>query len=81
MILEYLNVFRKIDVKFDEIWLVNRKYFIEVEASLLELALNLNGLYKYWVKFEEKRVRKLILLWVYCKTEKRSLKNSEKKLI
>ena len=30
MILEYLNVFRKIDVKFDEIWLVNRKYFIEV---------------------------------------------------
>ena len=47
MIFENLNVFKKIDVKYDEIWLVNRKYFIEVEASLLELALNLSGLYEY----------------------------------
>ena len=54
MIFEYLNAFRKIDVKFDEIWLVNRKYFIEVEASLLELALNLNGLYKYWVDLKRR---------------------------
>ena len=47
MIFENLNLFKKIDVKYDEIWLVNRKHFIEVEAFLLELALNLSGLYEY----------------------------------
>ena len=52
MIFENLNAFRKIDVKYVEIWRANWKYFIEVEASLLQLALNLSGLYEYWVEFE-----------------------------
>ena len=56
MIFENLNAFRKTDVKYDEIWLVNRKYFMKVEASLLEVALNLSGLCEYWVEFEEKTV-------------------------
>ena len=64
MIFENLNAFRKVDVKYVEIWRVNRKYFIELEASLLQLALNLSGLYEDWVEFEEKRVRKPILWWV-----------------
>ena len=62
MIFENPTAFRKFVVKYDEIWLVNRKYFIEVEASLLELALNLTCLYEYWVEFEEKREQKPILL-------------------
>ena len=57
MIFENLNAFGNIDVKYNEIWLVNRKYFIEVEASLLELALNLSGLYEYRVQFEEKSAK------------------------
>ena len=64
MIFENLNAFRKIDVKYVEIRRVNRKYFIEVEASLLQLALNLSGLYEYWVEFEEMKMRKPILWWV-----------------
>ena len=79
MIFENLNVFKKIDVKYDEIWLVNRKYFIEVEASLLELALNLSGLYEYWVEFKEKRVQKLILLWLYCENGETFVEKFQKK--
>ena len=47
---------------------------------MLELALNLNGLYKYWVEFEEKRVRKLILLWVYCKYRETLVEKFRKKI-
>ena len=79
MIFENLNAFRKTDVKYDEIWLVNRKYFMEVEASLLEVALNLSGLCEYWVEFEEKRVWKPILLWLYCKNREPFVEKFRKK--
>ena len=48
-----------------------------MEASLLELALNLN---EYWVEFEEKRVRKPILLWLYCENREMFVEKFRKKL-
>ena len=79
MIFENLNVFRKIDVKYDEIWLVNKKYFTEVEPSLLKPALNLSGLYEYWFNLKKRDCKNQFYCGFIVKIEKSSLKNSEKK--
>ena len=62
-----MNAFEKVNAKYDEKWLVNKKDCIENEASLLELALNVHDLYEGWVNFGDKNIVKPILLWIYCK--------------
>ena len=46
LVFEDVNAFKKSNAKHDEKWLVNRKNFIENEASLLELPLNVHDLYE-----------------------------------
>ena len=46
LVFEDANAFKKVKTKYDEKWLVNRKNFIENEASLLELPLNVHDLYE-----------------------------------
>ena len=53
LINEDANAFKKVKAQYDEKWLVNRKSFIENEASLLELALNVHDLYEDWVNLQD----------------------------
>ena len=46
LVFEDANAFKKVNAKYDEKWLVNSKNFIENDASLLELALNVHDLYE-----------------------------------
>ena len=48
LVFEDANAFKKVNAKYDEKWLVNSKNFIENDASLLELALNVHDLYEDW---------------------------------
>ena len=44
-IFEDVEAFKRIDKKYDERFIKDRKNFIENEVSLLELALNVRNLY------------------------------------
>ena len=54
--------FKRVDKKHDERFIKDRKNFIENEASLLELALNISNLYEYKIKYEKEGYLKPILL-------------------
>ena len=43
---EDVEAFKRVDKKYDERFIKDRKNFIENEASLLELALNVSNLYE-----------------------------------
>ena len=47
---EDAKVFKTIDPKYHEWWIVDQKYFIEKQLSLLELTLNVSKFYEYRVK-------------------------------
>ena len=47
---------------------------------MLGLAFDLSGLYEYWVEFEEKRVRKPIILWLYCKNRETFVEKFRKQI-
>ena len=46
------KAFKTIDPKYNEWWIEDRKYYIEKQASLLEVTLNISNFYKYKVKFD-----------------------------
>ena len=54
--------------------------FVEVEDSLLGLAFDLSGRYEYWVEFEETRVWKPIILWLYCKNRETFIEKFRKQI-
>ena len=61
-IFEDVKAFKRVDKKCDELFIKDRKNFIENESSLLELALNVSNLHKYKIKYEKKKV-----IWnLYC---------------
>ena len=60
-----VKIFKRVDKKYDACFIKDRKKFIENEASLLELALNVSNLYEYKIKHEKEGYSKAILLWLY----------------
>ena len=64
---EDVKPFKRVDKKYDERFIKDRKNFIENEASLLELALNISNLYKHKIKYEKEGYLEPILLWLYWK--------------
>ena len=64
---EDVEAFKRVDKKYDERFIKDRKNFIENKAFLLELALNVSNLYQYKIKYEKEGYLKHILLWLYWK--------------
>ena len=60
--LEDVEAFKRVDKKYDERFIKDRKNFIENKAFLLELALNVSNLYQYKIKYEKEGYLKHILL-------------------
>ena len=66
-IFEDVEAFKRVDKKYNERFIKDRKNFIEDEASLLELALNVSNLYEYNIKYEKEGYLKPMLLWLFWK--------------
>ena len=66
-IFEDAKAFKRVDKKFDERFIKDRKNSIENEASLLELALNVSNLYECKIKYEKECYLKPIRLWLNWK--------------
>ena len=64
---EDVEAFKKIKSEYNEYWVKERKHYIENEASLLDLALSIDGYYEYKNKFEKEGILKPILVWLYWK--------------
>ena len=65
---EDVEAFKRVDKKYDESFIKDRKHFIENEASLLELALSVSNLYEWEIKYEKEGYLKPLPLWLYWKT-------------
>ena len=50
------KAFQRVNKKYEERFIEDRKNFIENEASLRELALNVSNLYEYKIKYEKRRL-------------------------
>ena len=72
---EDVEAFKRVDKKYDERFIKDRKNFMENEASLLELALNVSNLYEQKIKYEKEGYLKPILLWLYWKNRETFEKN------
>ena len=62
---EDVEAFKRVDKKYDENFIKDRKDFIENEASLLELALSVSNLYEWKIKYEKEGYLKPLPLWLY----------------
>ena len=60
-----VKAFKRVDEKYNERFINDRKSFIENEASLLELTQNVGNLYKDKIKYKKEGDLKPILLWLY----------------
>ena len=57
-----VKAFKRVDEKYNERFINDRKSFIENEASLLELTQNVGNLYKDKIKYKKEGELKPILL-------------------
>ena len=51
-----VKAFQRVNKKYEERFIEDRKNFIENEGSLRELALNVSNLYEYKIKYEKRRL-------------------------
>ena len=72
---EDVEAFIRVDKKYNERFVKDRKNFIENEALLLQLAQRVSNLHEYKMKYEKEGYLKPILLWLYWKIEKLSREN------
>ena len=77
-IFEDAKAFKRVDKKFDERFIKDRKNSIENEASLLELALDVSNLYEYKIKYEKECYLKPIRLWLNWKNRETFQKKFKK---
>ena len=57
---EDVEAFKRGNKKYDERFIKDRKKFIENEASLLKLALNVSNLYECKIKYEKGNLRVIL---------------------
>ena len=57
---EDVEAFKRGNKKYDERFIKDRKKFIENEASLLKLVLNVSNLYEYKIKYEKGNLRVIL---------------------